>query len=648
MTQKTSRISLVLLALVLILSAAVYLPGVSGPYVFDDRYNILKNSYLRIDSLHPKDLYYASFSVGSGPLLRPVSMLSFALNYYFAGSFEETTPLKLTNLFIHLANGLLIFWLVRLIFARLSHIGEPASPNAGGSGGLNQNNLLAAATALLWIVHPINLTSVLYIVQRMTALSTLFTLLGLICYMIGRDRIAAGRTRGIGIIGFGLFGCGTLGVLSKENAALLPIFMLALDFILFADQAPWRHWRQLSAHIKRVVLIITFAVVAATAFWVVDFAIPQYESREFTITERVLTESRVLFFYLSMIVLPRIDQFAMHHDDIVLSTSLLSPWTTLPSLFGLLALLALAAYVRTKLPALSLGILWFFIGHLMESTVLPLEIVHEHRNYLACLGILFAFVHLLNRVSVTFSNKRLWLLYPAVAVIFAGTTVLRASHWSDYNHLTRYQAFHHPKSARAQGMLSSLLYRQGDYQGALTAVSQAAALAPHEAGYKINMQLLAARLGVPLSPAVQEEALKILAKGQASTLTQMALEYISNCIAADCAQMQTSMETWLTTLINNSPPSMDNSFLYYLLGRTLIAQGKVLNGLNALERAYQADTQYLHPLFELANTFLALRQIENVEFILQRLRKANENNLHPRDKEIADLESAISKLKAEN
>jgi hypothetical protein len=80
----------------------------------------------------------------------------------------------------------------------------------------------------------------------------------------------------------------------------------------------------------------------------------------------------------------------------------------------------------------------------------------------------------------------------------------------------------------------------------------------------------------------------------------------------------------------------------------LIAQGKVLNGLNALERAYQADTQYLHPLFELANTFLALRQIENVEFILQRLRKANENNLHPRDKEIADLESAISKLKAEN
>ena len=644
MARRTRRLSLSLVALVLVISAAVYLPGISGPYVFDDRQNLLQNSFLRIDSLEPEALRRASFSLASGPLLRPLSMLSFALNYYFAGSFDQTTPFKLTNLAIHVINGLLIFWLMRLIFARLSHMGGTSDPVV--FAGLTKNESLAAAVTLLWVVHPINLTSVLYIVQRMASLSALFTLLGLIVYLKGRNLLVAGRATGIGLMAIGILGFGTLGLLCKENAALLPVFVLALELTLFADQAPWRYWPRLSARTRGAILTALLVIAIGVLVWAINLFMPSYAVRDFNMSERLLTESRVLIFYLSLILLPRINAFGLHHDDILLSTSLIAPWTTLPAILGLIGLLVWAYLARKKLPLLTLGIFWFFVGNSLESTIIPLEITHEHRNYLAGVGILLALICLLDYGHRKF-NRKVWIVYAVFAAILVGTTVLRATQWSDYNSLTRYQAIHHPNSARAQGMLSSLLYAQSDYEQAMTAIQRAAALKPDEPGYKINMHVLALRLGIPLSPSVHEDILKLLSYRPPSAFTQMSLNYVVSCIATDCSKLQSQIEAWLRTLIENLSPGVDSSFFDYQLGRALIAQGKVLDGLTTLEKASRIDPNYLHPLFELANVFLSLRQIENAELILERIRKANEGNLHPREKEIAELETAIERLKNE-
>lgn len=647
MTPRTPRTSLALFALILALSAAVYLPGVSGPYVFDDHPNIVDNTYVQINSLGFDELRNAMLSTGSGPLLRPVSMLSFALSYYFASGFDQTTPFKLANLAIHIVNGLLVFWLMRLILGRLAETQTGNHQNPSLRDRWNKNDLLAAAVALLWIVHPINLTSVLYIVQRMTSLSTLFTLLGLICYLIGRNRTVAGHAGGMWLIGTGLFACGGLGVLSKENAALLPFFMLTLEFTLFANEAPWPSWSQLSTRTKGLILTVSLAVVTAAIFWIIDFSLPGYARRDFSMVERLLTESRVLFFYLSLILLPRINQFGLYHDDIALSTSLFTPWTTLPSLAGLIILLGLVWAARRRLPLLSMGILWFFVGHLMESTLLPLEITHEHRNYLAGLGILFAVVYVLDQAHLRLGYRKIWLLYPVIVIILAGTTVMRATHWSSYNSLAHYTAHHHPDSMHAQAMLGASLYAQQNYRGARVALRRAATLAPDEPGYRMNIQLLDARLGDTPKPNEQDEILRLLATGRSSIVTQRSLDYIAGCISTKCPELQTHMEAWLNTLIENLPPTADLSYYYYLLGRTLVAQGKVRDGLNTLERAYQADPNYLHPLFEIANVFLGLGQTENAELMLQRLRTANANNLHPREKEIAELETAIERLKNE-
>src|SRR3989344_6729863 len=238
------------ICLLLVLWGIVYLPGISGPWIFDDYGNLLHNTYVRVESLNAQYLHRAAYSLEAGPLSRPISMLSFALNYYFAGGFSHTTPFKLTNLAIHVINGLLIFWLSRLIFERLAQI------NPGSFRQLDRNaftgTLLAGALALLWLIHPIQITTVLYVVQRMTALSALFTLLALIFYLKGRLRLISGWSNGIWLIIPGLIGFGSLGMLSKENAALLPVFVLLLEFVLFADEKPWCMWHKFSEKTKHL------------------------------------------------------------------------------------------------------------------------------------------------------------------------------------------------------------------------------------------------------------------------------------------------------------------------------------------------------------------------------------------------------------
>ncbi len=638
--------TIVLLAsALLVLSAAVYLPGISGPYVFDDGYNILTNSYLKLSSLDPRELYYAAFSIKSGPLLRPVSMLSFALNHYFAGSFNNSTPLKATNLAVHVINGLLVFWLMRLVLARAALVGALGGVAARTWTSARKTDLLAAAIALLWLLHPINLTSVLYVVQRMTSLSALFTLLGLICYLKGRSRIIRKQYDGAWLIALGILGFGTLGILSKESAALLPLFMLALEFTLFADEEPWRSWSRLPPRFRAAILVGCFAVLAAALIWALSIAMVRYGSRPFTMTERVLTETRVLFFYLFLLLIPRIDQFGLYHDDIPLSTSLFSPWTTLPSIAGIIGLVMLAPLARRRLPLLALGIAWFFIGHLLESTIIPLEIAHEHRNYLAGVGVLLAVVQTVDQYSHKPGASRAWLIYPVLAMIFAGTTLLRASQWADHYTLARYEALHHPNSARTQALLASATYMARDYEEALRASRRASALVPDEPGYRINAEIARARLGLSPDPVQLAEITKLIAEKPPSIVTQMTLQYATSCIATVCPQLQVGLETWLRTLIDEGSAKVDRSFYYYLLGRALLAQGKTLDALNALERSSQYDPRYLHPLFLLAAVYIELGQAEKAELMLERIRTVNARTPHPRHKEAAQLAVIIEELK---
>ncbi len=633
-----------LLVVLLALSTLIYLPGIYGPFLFDDHTNILGNTFIKLESLDSRSIREAAFSLSAGPLDRPIAMASFALNYYFSEGFSSSAPYKLTNIVIHAINGLLIFWFVHLILQRRTQI--VAKRNLPNDKIQKTPLFLAAAISLLWLVHPIQLTSVLYIVQRMTSLSALFTLIGLILYLKGRVQILNGRTQGLWLILAGVFGCGTLGMLSKENAILLPIFIFVLEFLLFSRVEPWSSWKHLPPHTRQLIIVGGIAGIASLAAFSVSYALPGYANRNFTMLERLMTEGRVLFFYLSLIFVPRINQFGLFHDDIPISTSLVDPFTTLLSLIGIVTLISLAIYYRRKYVLLSLGILWFFTGHLLESTIFPLEIAHEHRNYLASLGVIFIIAEVTSSASIKFKQWQWWLILPVLSAVFASITFTRAIQWSNPSQHYIYEVIHHPDSPATQMGLAMVLMNYGKFSESLQPFHRAAELEPSEAGALINMMAMQASNKMKLDELDHREILRRLGMFPTSATTIQSLQNAISCILDKCTTLQPYLEEWLRTLIDNrSLRYSDKSYYYYLLGRVLLGEGKLNPAIEAYRQSYELDAKFLHPLFDLAEIYIQLDMPDSAKIMLHELRKANQISSHPRFNEIAELEKKIADIK---
>lgn len=637
------RPAAILLAM-LLLCAAVYLPGLAGPWLFDDYTNIINNSFVHVSSLDGSSLQNAAFSVESGPLRRPISLASFALNYYFTGGLNNSLPFKITNLVIHLLNSLLVFWLASLIFR---HTRAPVKlPAIGEQQARSAVYVLAACTALIWSIHPLQLTSVLYVVQRMTELAATFTVLGMICYLYGREQMFVGhKLRGLGLASAGLVGGGFFGILSKENAALLPLFVILIEFFLFPDKSPWNKWHRLSVSRKQAFMFLVLLVFLALLLVTLEYAIPRYQNREFTLIERLMTESRVLFFYISLLFVPDITRLGHQHDDIAVSSSLLVPWTTLPSILGIICLIAAGFWLRRRYPLLGLGILWFFVGHLMESTILPLEIAHEHRNYLPSFGFALGVVSVLARPALMTQYTRLaWAAYTAIVMVLASTTYVRANQWSDHASFYQSEFTHHPLSARTHIGYATLLEAHGRYEEAQQTIRRAVALDPHEAGYAMEVLLLDARRKQLSEPEDYDEVLRRLSHENISATTILTLNRVDECLPKWCGALQPHFERWIETILAK-PDAPDPYYFQYRLGRIKAIQGKYLEALNLFQRSHEGDEQFLHPLFEQITIFLKLGQIDNAEYVLAKLKGSNARSRYPRDREIARIEGDIRDLR---
>ncbi len=426
----------------LLVTLGVYWPGVSGGFMFDDYANIVSIKELHLHHLDLQSLLLASQSGHAGPLGRPVSLVSFAVNHYFAGL--DARAFKLVNLLIHCLTGLVIFRLT----ATLLHAHNRLSTNKDSPFSAE---LTAAVTAGIWLVHPLQLSTVLYVVQRMTSLSALFIFLALWLYLGGRLRQLEGKSGTIHfLVAFGFFF--PLAVYSKENGLLLPLYLLLLEWTVLRFALPsdvsTRRFRQAA-----YVLVALAAGAAGTyLFTHPGIILGGYENRSFSLIERLLTEPRVLWFYIGLIFVPSTLRLGLFHDDIGLSEDLLTPPTTLAAILGLVLLVWLAVHLRRKMPVFSFGVLFFFTGHLLESTVFPLELAFEHRNYLPSYGLLLTLCYsLMNTPTYLFSSKTVPLtIVFAFAVVLSASTFSRALSWSAPLSFAISEAAHHPHSARAQ------------------------------------------------------------------------------------------------------------------------------------------------------------------------------------------------------
>lgn len=419
----------------------LFFPGLHGGFFFDDAPSILLAKGIQISSLAPDALLQAWSSGDAGPSGRPIAQLSFALNYFFSGF--DPFVFKATNLAIHWINGLLIFVLARLLLTA-------AQPQAKPRHLL----IVSAAITALWLSHPIQLLPVLHVVQRMTSLSALFLLAAFWLHIRARHQ---GGPAGFFTLWPAWLLLFPLSFLSKETGILFPAFVLIWELILRRSN---QGRLDLFARVYAVVAGMCVAAVVAYALSPrAQWLWAGFEMRPFSLVERVLTEGRILWFYLGLIVLPRLEALGLYHDDIVVSTGWLTPWTTLPALVGLLALVWLAWWLRRRAPMVSFGIAWFFVGHALESTVLPLELAHEHRNYLPLFGVLLAGgAGLLYSLQNTGRRRTVGVALALAALAYCPfVTALRSQQFANDGLRTQLEAQHHRQSPRAQFEAGSVL-----------------------------------------------------------------------------------------------------------------------------------------------------------------------------------------------
>jgi tetratricopeptide (TPR) repeat protein len=585
------RLLIVLLLLGLCaLTVFIYWPGLSGDYMFDDRANLLRNHRLNITSFDIESLQSAALSSSSGELRRPVSMLSFAINRYYFGIAPWSH--KLVNLGIHILTGVLLFVFTRQIIRASQHLYKTVLPDAAIIW-------LPLAVTGLWLVHPLNLTSVLYIVQRMTSLATLFMVGGLCLYTTGRLRMLQGR-RGMPYLLTGLFGCGALAVFSKETGALLPLYMLIIEAVVF-------RFRNMNGQLDKAVtglfvvcLLVPGLLVMGWLFQHPEFFTNGYKNREFTLDERLLTEARVLLFYLKMIVMPSINELGLYHDDIVLSKSLLDPPGTLLALLCLLALLTVAVVMIRKQPLFSLGILWFFCGHLLESTAIALEIAHEHRNYLADFGILLALCSLGAQVRLPKLRRLMHSIVPVLfLLLFSITTWVRAGEWSDNINHAIFEARHHPNSVRAvysAGRIHARLALEGvpgAYEKAQEYLERASRIDDSDIMASIVLIKLGYLTDNPVKDRWLEQIYERLPRSTVKPTTLSSLYELANCMNGSCTLPHEAMERMFRLTLENeslASNSRINANAHTLYGYfTINVRGNFEKGRELFHRAAELE-----------------------------------------------------------
>jgi tetratricopeptide (TPR) repeat protein len=410
MSRETSSFDFLIVAAAAICVIFLYNGTLSGPYVFDDENNITENRHLRIRSLEGDEWVAAAFQ--SPIRTRPVAYVSFALNYFFNA--YNPVGYRFINILIHILNGFLLYGLARTTFRTPALEGSLPSPG-----------LVAAFAALIWMVHPLHTQSVAYIVQRMTSLSTLFYLLALLCY--ARARLTpAGVRRAALQTGWVL--AGILGLGTKEIAATLPAFLFLYEWYFFQKlDRPWlRRCLPVLAAIGLSMLLISLVFLGSRN--PLDSILNPYAAGDFSVWQRVFTQLRVVCLYISLLLWPSPTRLNLDHD-FPMSTSLLDPPTTLPGLLLIAGLLVLAVRLAKNQPLASFSILWFFGNMVIESSVIRLETVFEHRTYLPSVMPAMAVVSLLFR---RFRLK--WAvigLLVTLAAVGAKWTLDRNRVWSD-------------------------------------------------------------------------------------------------------------------------------------------------------------------------------------------------------------------------
>jgi hypothetical protein len=428
-----------------VLAASAFAPGLDGAFIFDSVERVLRNKSLAMTALDGEQLLAAAYAAQADYPQRGLAYVTLALNHYFGGQQFDPFVFKLTNLAVHILNGILVLVLAGLILSRWQRLGVLGPTSSA------RLVLLSALAAGLWLLHPIQITSVLYVVQRMTSLAGTWVLAGAILFILARQRLEEGRRGALAAMYGAVVVCAGIGFLCKQTALLLPAYAAVLELFLFRRTLLSTPQKRALGAFFAIVLVLPLAAGLVALSLAPEAFLGGYQNRDFTLVERLLTEARVLFFYLGLLLAPGLRRFGLYHDDLATSTGLLGPWTTLLAVIAWALILALTLWGARRRAPWAFAAAWFLVGHGMESTLLPLELVYEHRNYVPAVGLWIAVAVYVGVLWERAGRLRglvaaaagIWLL----ALVFMSS--LRADAWRSPAILLDTLAGNHPNSYRS-------------------------------------------------------------------------------------------------------------------------------------------------------------------------------------------------------
>jgi len=477
--------SYLVIALLLGVVAASYGNTFHSPFLADDIDFVIGDRFLGISDLSISSLLNAGFHEGVNKS-RWLANISFALNRYFSGT--ATFGFHAANLAFHLCATLLVYLLsvTTLTLPRLGYSRQQAM-------------LIGLLAAGLWGANPIQTNAVTYIYQRMTSLATLFYLASLLCYV--KAKIAA-RHRPLLFAASVVFGLFALGC--KEISAMLPFSILAYELYFLRETEK----RLLSKNILIVALVLVvlpvFLALATTGGDFFSWISKEYTPYTFTLGERLLTEPRVVIYYLSLFFLPLPRRLTLFHDFPV-SHSLFGPAQTGLAILAILALIVVGVLSFKRHRLFSFAVFWYLANLIIESSFIALDLIFEHRLYLPTV---FLCIFLAAAIFKLLRSKALPCLVTAMicVVVLSGLTWQRNKAFASAVSFYSDVALKSPKMPNGYLGLYTALRAEGKPQEARANLLKAFEVDPADQHTAFNLATLYLDEGHPL------DALQVLNK----------------------------------------------------------------------------------------------------------------------------------------
>lgn len=610
LTKTTITFRFFSLIILLLLIAIIYFPGVNGGFYYDDfRPLSALTNVVDLDSA----LWYV-FSETSGPLGRSISMLTFLFNrndWPSSSSAGNPEEFFIFNIALHILNGLLVFILSYFITQLYK--------------GVHKHNFWVAFTAsALWLVLPIHVSTSLIAIQRMAGLSAFFVLFGLTVYVYGlhkqkqyvlNNKTSQIKNPGLFLQLIGVFLFTLLAMFSKENGILLPLFILVLEITLFAKVVEISNRRKLRISGGFLALFIVLSYLCYFAF-ISNNILP---GREYTLIERLITQPQVLLEYVQLAFFPQVEAFNPFHDNYQPVKELFSSLKATASLIVVILSFIAALFYRKNTPILSFAILWFVSAHLLESTLLNLELYFEHRNYIALIGPCLAIALSIQKVPLQYA-KIVMAISAIYWVLLAFNLFLTTKLWGNQAEAAHAWFIEQKGSTRASEHLSIILFNQNKLTSAQKVISLQVAACPNCMLSRVqNLFFSCINHQKAESYESYQKIFELISTTQRSRGASSVLAQLQTAISKkDCTLLNNNNLKKLNTALLNLPDSPYNNKIGFIqnLYKIAIIERNRPEAIRLLYLAWNENQEDYAIANELVSMLLAMNKLVEAKFFV--------------------------------